>query len=89
MPSLLVTEKNEAIKRGKNRDKKYAPFRAHFKECQFKKFLEYKELGKTLTAPTFVSWYLKNKADNINIPYVKSNLYHITHTISTGKQQRI
>lgn len=73
---IACDRKNEAIKRGKSRDKKYAPFRAHFKECQFKKFLEYKELGKTLTAPTFVSWYLKNKADNINIPYVKSNLYH-------------
>lgn len=71
---ILCDRKSEAIKRGKARDKRYAPFRAFFKDLQQKKFTEYQKQGKILTANSFVVWFLEYVSDNIEIPYTKSNL---------------
>lgn len=55
------------------RDKKYAPFRAYFRELQKKKYDEALENGRKLTANGFVVWFLENKDADIEIPYVKQN----------------
>ena len=47
LDSIITCErKKEAIKRGQARDKKYAPFRAYFKELQQKRFVRYYEQEK-------------------------------------------
>ena len=66
--------KEQAQKRGKARDNKYAPFREYFKQVQRKKFIEYKKAGQKLTANRYVEWFLENTAENIKIPYRKSNM---------------
>ena len=63
----------EAQKRSKERDKKYAPFREYFKKMQQEKYLRVLHSGGKLTANGFVEWFLKNKAQDIEIPYVKQN----------------
>ena len=77
LDSIITCErKNEAIKRGQARDKKYAPFRAYFKDLQQKHFSEYTKKGKKLTANSFVAWFLENRPNKIIIPYKESNQYH-------------
>jgi len=73
---ITCERKKEAIKRGKARDKKYAPFRAYFKKLQQKYFLEHMKMGKKMTANSFANWFLENIPDEIIIPYKESNQYH-------------
>lgn len=68
-----LEKKSDALKRAKCRDKKYAPFRKYFKKVQKNEFLKFQKAGKKLKANYFVSWFLANKAQNINIPYVEGN----------------
>ena len=66
--------KEEAIKRGKARDKRYAPFREYFKNLQQQKFCDYQKQGKKLSANGFVKWFLEHQPIGIEIPYRRSNL---------------
>lgn len=68
-----LDKKAEATKRAKARDKKYAPFRAKFKQIQYKQFLKYQKSGKRLTANMFVLWFLRYKTKSIKIPYCENN----------------
>lgn len=70
---IQTDRKNEARRKSKERDKKYAPFREYFKKIQQEKYLRVLHSGGKLTANGFVEWFLKNKAQNIEIPYVKQN----------------
>ena len=69
-----MERKEEAIKRGKARDKKYAPFREYFKNLQQQKFCDYQKQGKKLSANGFVKWFLEHQPKGIEIPYRRSNL---------------
>ena len=73
---VTCERKKEAIKRGQARDKKYAPFRAYFKELQQQRFSENAKLGKKMTANSFVAWFIENIPSEIIIPYKESNQYH-------------
>ena len=64
----------EAKRRAAIKDEKYAPFREYFKNLQQKKFYELKKQGKTLTASSFVRYFLKNRLSTVDIPYKTSNL---------------
>lgn len=55
------------------RDKKYAEFRENFAEIQKEKYKETLQIGIKLTANSFVDWFLANKANELQIPYVKQN----------------
>ena len=55
------------------RDKKYTEFRKTFAKLQKEKYETAIQNGKKLTANGFVEWFLTNKADNMQIPYVKQN----------------
>ena len=66
--------KAQAKKRCKARDNKYAQFREYFKNLQQKRFNEYQKVGQKLSANRFVEWFLENTAENIKIPYRKSNM---------------
>lgn len=68
-----LDKKAQAIKRAKARDEKYAPFRAKFKQIQYKQFLEYQKSGKRLTANMFVLWFLRYKTKSIKISYCENN----------------
>ena len=63
-----------ARKARKLRDEKYAPFREYFKQIQYKKFMQYYQAGKILSANFFAMWYLKHKSEEMQIPYVKQNI---------------
>ena len=69
-----MERKEEAIKRGKARDKRYAPFREYFKNLQQQKFCDYQKQGKKLSANGFVKWFLEHQPKGIEIPYRRSNL---------------
>lgn len=71
---ITCDRKQEAIKRGQARDKKYAPFREYFKDLQQKRFAKYYEQEKIMSANSFVTWFLENTPKNIEIPYSKNNL---------------
>lgn len=73
---ITCDRKQEALKRGKARDNKYAPFREYFRNLQEQKFIEYQKSGKKMTANSFVAWFLENIPDEIIIPYKESNQYH-------------
>ena len=47
---ITYDRKAEAIKRGRARDKKYAPFREYFKDLQQKRFVKYYEQEKIMSA---------------------------------------
>ena len=66
--------KDCARKARKSRDEKYAPFREHFKQTQYEKFMQYHQEGKTLSANSFAKWYLTHKAEEMPIPYAKQNI---------------
>ncbi|MBP5399538.1 MAG: hypothetical protein J6Y53_03885 [Alphaproteobacteria bacterium] len=72
--AIKIDRKQQAINRGKQRDKKYAPFRDYFKNLQYRHFKEYQKSGKTLSARAFVIWFLKNKAKTVDIPYKNTNI---------------
>ncbi len=55
------------------RDKKYAQFREKFAEIQKEKYKEAIQVGIKLTANSFVEWFLANKANEMQIPYVEQN----------------
>lgn len=63
----------EALRRGKCRDKRYAPFREYYKQVQYQKFVEYQKAGNNLTANSFAVWFLKNNSDKNIIPYKPTN----------------
>jgi len=68
--------KMQAKKRGEARDNKYAPFRKYFKQIQKEKFDEALKNGDKLTANGFARWFLKNRANDMKIPYEESNKLH-------------
>lgn len=74
LDAVIQTDRRaEAQRKSKERDKKYASFREYFKKLQQEKYLLAQSSGGKLTANGFVEWFLKNKAQNIEIPYVKQN----------------
>lgn len=71
---IKTDRKQQAINRGKQRDKKYAPFREYFKNLQYQHFKAHQKMEKTLSANAFVIWFLKNKANIVDIPYKNTNI---------------
>ena len=71
---IICDRRKEARRRALIKDEKYAPFREYFKNLQYKKFLAYQKQGKNLSANEFVRFFLKNKAQFMEIPYKNSNL---------------
>ena len=65
--------RSEAKRKSDIKDQKYAPFREYFKKVQREQFDIALQNGYKLTANSFVEWFLANKADKIQIPYVKQN----------------
>ncbi|MBQ9270758.1 MAG: hypothetical protein IJ218_00630 [Alphaproteobacteria bacterium] len=52
---------------------KYAPFREYLKKVQREHFDIALQNGYKLTANSFVEWFLANKANEMQIPYVEQN----------------
>lgn len=71
-----MERKEEAIKRGKARDKRYAPFREYYKAIQKQKYIEQHLSGKPFSANNFALWFLENNPDNVAIPYKLTNRLH-------------
>ena len=69
----MCLHREKAHKGAVVRDKKYAQFREKFAEIQKEKYREALQIGIKLTANSFVEWFLANKADKIQIPYVEQN----------------
>ena len=65
--------RSEAKRKSDIKDQKYAPFREYFKKVQREQFDIALQNGYKLTANSFVEWFLANKADKIQIPYVEQN----------------
>ncbi|MCI5545228.1 MAG: hypothetical protein MR368_07170 [Azospirillum sp.] len=65
--------RSEAKRKSYIKDQKYASFRAYFKQVQQEKFEAALRDGEKLTANSFVEWFLSNKIEKIQIPYVKQN----------------
>ena len=64
---------SEAKRKSEIKDQKYAPFREYFKQIQQERY-EFALLnGSKLTANSFVDWFLENKANDIQIPYIEQN----------------
>ena len=70
---IICDHKAEAKRKALIKDEKYAPFREYFKNLQYKKFISYQKRGKMLSASAFVRYFLKNKAQLVDIPYKNSN----------------
>ena len=70
---IICDRKAEAKRKALIKDEKYAPFREYFKNLQYKKFISYQKRGKMLSASAFVRYFLKNKAQLVDIPYKNSN----------------
>ena len=71
---FIKIKKSEESKKGAlKRDEKYVFFRNEFKKLQKEKYQEYLSQNKNLTANCFVNWFLKEKAQDYNIPYVVQN----------------
>jgi len=68
--------KEAAIKRGKARDKRYAPFREYYKAIQKQKYIEQHLSGKPFSPNNFALWFLENNPDNVAIPYKLTNRLH-------------
>ena len=68
-----IERKTEARKRATIKNKRYEPFKKAFKLLQKEQFSKYQKAGRILSANAFVIWFLQNKADTMNIPYIKSN----------------
>ena len=65
--------RSEAKRKSYIKDQKFASLRAYFKHVQQEKFEAALRDGKKLTANSFVEWFLSNKIEKIQIPYVKQN----------------
>lgn len=65
--------RSEAKRKSNIKDQMYAPFREYFKKVQREHFDIALQNGYKLTANGFVEWFLANKADKIQIPYVEQN----------------
>lgn len=68
-----LNRKEEAQKRAIAKNKRYEPFKKVFKKLQKQQIEKYQKADKTLSANAFVMWFMKNKADSMKIPYLKSN----------------
>lgn len=66
-------KRSEAKRKSEIKDKRYAPFREYFKQVQKEQFDIALHNGYKLTANSFVEWYLANKANAMQIPYVEQN----------------
>ena len=74
MDAVIKTHHKEKAQKGAiARDKKYAQFRERFAKIQKRKYKKALQNGDKLTANSFVEWFLANKADKIQIPYVEQN----------------
>lgn len=71
-----MERKEAAIKRGKARDKRYAPFREYYKAIQKQKYIEQHLSGKPFLPNNFALWFLENNPDNVAIPYKLTNRLH-------------
>jgi len=71
-----MERKEAAIKRGKARDKRYAPFREYYKAIQKQKYIEQHLSGKPFSPNNFALWFLENNPDNVAIPYKLTNRLH-------------
>ena len=65
--------RSEAKRKSDIKDQKYAPFREYFKKVQREQFDIALQNGYKLTANSFVEWFLTNKANEMQIPYVEQN----------------
>ena len=65
--------RSEAKRKSDIKDQKYAPFREYFKQVQREKFDIAVQNGGKLAANGFVEWFLANKANEIQIPYIEHN----------------
>ena len=65
--------RSEAKRKSNIKDQMYAPFREYFKQIQREHFDIALQNGYKLTANSFVEWFLANKANEIQIPYVEQN----------------
>ena len=65
--------RSEAKRKSNIKDQKYAPFREYFKKVQREQFDIALQNSYKLTANSFVEWFLANKANEMQIPYVKQN----------------
>lgn len=70
---ITCDRRKEAKRKALIKDEKYAPFREYFKNLQYKKFISYQKQGRNLSASAFVRYFLKNKAQLVDIPYKNSN----------------
>ena len=65
--------RSEAKRKSDIKDQKYAPFREYFKKVQREQFDIALQNGYKLTANSFVKWFLANKANEMQIPYIEQN----------------
>ena len=65
--------RSEAKRKSDIKDQKYAPFREYLKKVQREQFDIALQNGYKLTANSFAEWFLANKANEIQIPYVEQN----------------
>ena len=65
--------RSEAKRKSDIKDQKYAPFREYLKIVQREQFDIALQKGYKLTANSFVDWFLVNKVNEMQIPYVKQN----------------
>ena len=65
--------RSEAKRKSDIKDQKYAPFREYLKIVQREQFDIALQKGYKLTANSFVEWFLANKANEMQIPYVEQN----------------
>ena len=70
---IKTHHKENAHKGAVVRDKKYAEFRENFIKIQKEKYNEALQNGSKLTANSFVDWFIANKTNDIQIPYVEQN----------------
>ena len=74
MDAVFKTRHSEKAHKGAvARDKKYAQFREKFAEIQKEKYKEALQIGNKMTANGFVEWFLANKVNEVQIPYVEQN----------------
>ena len=71
--AIKTHHKENAHKGAVVRDKKYVEFRKNFIKIQKQKYNEALQNGSKLTANNFVDWFIANKANDIQIPYVEQN----------------
>ena len=65
--------RSEAKRKSDIKDQKYAPFREYLKKVQREQFDIALQNGYKMTANSFVEWFLANKANEMQIPYVEQN----------------